>query len=110
MKYLGETLINIEDADIVVVKSQGAFAFQDIRFIYAIFYKLLKYDGPLSIVEAAKEGKLDISKKIVRYKFFIEMDKKANITHSSFDNYLAPLSEINFESIFKYVLSKSWLI
>lgn len=106
VKYLGESLNNIDEADVIVVKSQGAFAFQDIRFIYAVFYKLLKFNCPLSIMEAAKERKLDISKKIVRYKFFNDTDKKTHINYSSFDNYLAPLSELDFESYYKSALSK----
>ena len=106
LKYLGESLNNIDEADVIVLKSQSAFAFQDIRFIYAVFHKLLKHDCPLPIMEAAKEGKSDISKKIVRYKFFNDIDKKVHINYSSFDNHIVPLSEIDIETYYKCALSK----
>lgn len=108
IKYLGETLNNIDEADVIVVKSQGVFTFQNLRFIYAVFHKLLKYDCPLSIMEAAKEKKSDISKKIVRYKFFNDIDKKAQITYSAFDNYLVPIAEIDFEDYYKCALSNHY--
>ncbi len=106
-KYLGESLNNIDEADFVVVKSLGAFALQDIRFIYASFHKILKYDTPLPVMEAAKEKNLDISKKIVRYKFFTDNDKKTHLSHLSFDNYLISLFEIDVDSHFKCALSKT---
>ena len=106
IKYLGESLSDIDESDAVIIKSQSAFAFQDIKFIYALFYKLLKHNNPLNLLDAAKNKTLDISKKIVRYKFFVDTDKKAKITLSSLDNYKMPLAEIEFETIYKAAISK----
>jgi len=107
IKYLGDSFNNIDESDFVVIKNQGLFAFQDIRFIYAIFHKFLKYDCPLNIIDAAKDNNYEISKKIIRFKFFNDFDRKSQINLKSFDNYIVPLPEIDFASYYKNVLSNN---
>jgi len=105
LKYLGESFANIHDSDIVVVKNQGAFAFQDLKFIYALFFKYLKHDYSLNLEEVSKKEISNISKKIVRYKFFCDTDKRNNINISTFDNYLVPLNDIDLEKFHKLISS-----
>jgi len=103
---LGETFTNIHESDIVVVKNQGAFAFQDLKFIYSLFFKYLKYDNTLNIEEMGKKESITISKKIVRYKFFCDTDKRTQINLTTFENYLVPLNDIDFERYNKLIISK----
>ena len=86
IKYLGETLNEIEESDYVVVKKQGLSLKNDIRYIYCLYYSFLKIN-PMLLVDAAKNNFMNFSKKILDYKFFSEVDKKKQISNNLFEKY-----------------------